>query len=60
MGSAKDRMAVIDPRLRVLRGVQRLRVVDASVMPQVSRGNTNAVVITIAEKAADMIKQDNL
>jgi len=45
---------VLDPELRV-RGVQNLRVVDASVMPTVPRGNTNAPVIAIAERAADII-----
>ncbi|MGG1945428.1 GMC family oxidoreductase N-terminal domain-containing protein [Trinickia sp. NRRL B-1857] len=57
MGTADDPGAVVDSRLRVL-GVTGLRVVDASVMPTITSGNTNSPTLMIAERASDMIRAD--
>jgi choline dehydrogenase-like flavoprotein len=51
-----DAEAVLDPELRV-RGVDGLRVIDASVMPRIVAGNTNAASIMIGEKGADLVRQ---
>jgi choline dehydrogenase-like flavoprotein len=56
MGPDSDQEAVVDQRLKV-RGVEGLRVVDASVMPNVVRANTNVTTMMIAERAAEFIKQ---
>ena len=55
MGQYSDPTTVVDPELRV-KGVKRLRVADGSVMPDITSGNTNAPIIMIGEKAADMIQ----
>ena len=57
MGRAGDTSAVVDPQLRV-RGVERLRVIDASIMPTITSGNTNSPTIMIAERGAALVLRD--
>lgn len=57
MGKADDPTSIVNPRLKV-HGFKNLRVIDASVMPKIISGNPNGPVIMIAEKGADMIKED--
>jgi choline dehydrogenase len=56
MGKKEDRMAVLDSELKVI-GTKNLRVIDASVMPVISNGNTNAPTIMIGEMGSHFIKQ---
>ena len=56
MGKKDDPMAVVNPSLQVI-GIDKLRVIDASVMPRLPGGNTNAPTVMIGEKGADMILQ---
>ena len=59
MGAADDPLAVVDPTLRV-RGVRNLCIADASVMPTITSGNTNAPTLMIAERAASwLLRPDN-
>jgi choline dehydrogenase len=57
MGVASDPTAVVDSRLSVI-GMERLRVVDASIMPTITSGNTNSPTLMIAERGAEMIRAD--
>ncbi|MGY8862790.1 MAG: GMC oxidoreductase, partial [Pseudomonadales bacterium] len=59
MGNENDPMAVVDSNLRVL-GVEKLRVIDASVIPSIPSANINATTIMIAEKASDMVLGNDL
>ncbi|XP_071448688.1 glucose dehydrogenase [FAD, quinone]-like [Hetaerina americana] len=59
MGPENDPSAVVDSRLRLRGGIRGIRVIDASIMPYIVTGNTNAPVIAIAEKGADMVKEDH-
>ena len=57
MGPSTDPQAVVDARLRV-HGIEQLRVVDASIMPTITSGNTNSPTLMIAERASELIRED--
>ena len=57
MGRADDASAVVGPTLKV-RGIEGLRVIDASVMPSITSGNTNSPTLMIAERGSDMVRAD--
>ena len=58
MGRVEDPQSVVDARLRMI-GVQGLRVIDASIMPTITSGNTNTPTIMIAEKGAAILREDS-
>jgi choline dehydrogenase len=57
MGRLDEESAVVDPRFRV-RGMERLRVIDASVMPTITSGNTNSPTVMIAERASALLRDE--
>lgn len=57
MGPADHHQSVVDPRLKVI-GVSGLRVIDASIIPEIVAGHTNGPAIMIGEKGADLVKED--
>lgn len=58
LGGTSDDRSVVDPRTRVI-GIDGLRVVDASIMPRIPRGNTNLPVMMVAERASALILEDD-
>lgn len=58
MGTRTDKLAVVNENLRVLRGINGIRVIDSSIMPTVTSGNTNAPSIMIGEMGSNLIKND--
>jgi choline dehydrogenase len=59
MGTDKDPMAVVDPELRVI-GLEGLRIFDASMMPNIMSGNTNTIVLAVADKGVAMMMNEEL